>query len=374
MRHALLVIIVNTVTTDFRSGRHACHPHRYGRTDTPAIEASDQTFRLANYSNPFNLETWIPYHLVNPSDGQITIYDARSTIVRRLGTQTPTSELLHSKEVYEMRNLTSNPKSVVSFLIAVLLIYGWQDVIPNKAFAQTGQFVQEMINVDKVFSNFMDDWNLPGGSIAIVKDGRLVYARGFGYADKESRELVKPEHLFRMASISKPITSIAIMKLIDEGVINVDAKVFGHDGILNGPDYNTILDPRVKNITVRHLLQHTSGWGFINSNQDPMFSNKHIAQRMNMKPPVDSVTVIKFMLITQRLNNEPGTHYFYSNFGYCILGRIIESVSGKNYENYVKTELLNPLGIAEMQLGQNFYENRASNEVKYYDFPGGPFS
>ena len=272
-----------------------------------------------------------------------------------------------------MRNLVPNLRCLVLlFMTTISLIYGWQYVTPNKAFAQTGIAVREMTNVDKIFSNFMDRWNIPGGSIAIVKDGRLVYARGFGYADKESGELVEPDHLFRIASIAKPITSIAIMKLIDDGLINVDDKVFGADGILNGADYNIILDPRVKDITVRHLMQQTSGWGFINNNQDPMFSNKHIAQRMNMKPPVGPVTIIKFMLRTQRLYNEPGTNYFYSNFGYCILGRIIESVSGKNYENYVQTELLNPLGISEMQLGQNLYENRAPNEVKYYDFPGAP--
>jgi len=95
----------------------------------------------------------------------------------------------------------------------------------NDGFAQTGEPVPEMVNVDEIFSNFMNDWNVPGGSIAIVRDGRLVYARGFGYADRESDELVQPHHLFRIASISKPITSIAIMKLIDQGLINVDAKV-----------------------------------------------------------------------------------------------------------------------------------------------------
>ena len=271
-----------------------------------------------------------------------------------------------------MRNLTSNPKSIVSLLIVFLLIYGWQDVIPNKAFAQTGQFVQEMINVDKVFSDFMNDRNIPGGSIAVVKDGRLVYARGFGYANKESNELVKPDHLFRIASVSKPITSIAIMKLIDDGAITINSKVFGTAGILSGPNYNNILDPRVKSITVRHLLHHTSGWGFINRDGDPMFLNRHIARQIGENPPVGSGTIIKFMLRTQTLNNEPGTDYFYSNFGFCVLGRIIEKISGKSYENYIKTELLNPLGITEMQLGQNLYENKAPNEVKYYDFPGAP--
>ena len=253
---------------------------------------------------------------------------------------------------------------LIFLLIIIILFYG------NDGFAQTGELVPEMVNVDEVFSNFMNDWDVPGGSIAIVRNGRLVYARGFGYADRESNELVQPHHLFRIASISKPITSIAIMKLIDQGLINVEAKVFGTDGILNGPGYNTILDSRVEDITVRHLLRHTSGWGFIDGRHDPMFYNQHIARRMREKQPVGPNTIIKFMLTTQTLDSKPGINYFYSNFGFCILGRVIEQVSGKNYENYVKTELLEPLGISEMQLGQNLHENKAPNEVKYYDYSG----
>ena len=263
-----------------------------------------------------------------------------------------------------------NGKEKFLIVAAALLIWGGHSIIPNDGFAQTGVFVPEMVNVDEVFSNFMNEWNIPGGSVAVVKDGRLVYARGFGYADKESNELAQPYHLFRIASISKPITSIAIMKLIDEGLIDVDAKVFGPDGILNGSEYTVILDPRVENITVRHLLHHTAGWGFINGNNDPTFFNGYIAEQMAEEPPVGPVTIIKFMLTTQTLDNEPGTNYFYSNVGFCILGRVIEQVSGKSYENYVKTELLNPLGISEMQLGRNLYENKAPNEVKYYNFPG----
>ena len=257
------------------------------------------------------------------------------------------------------------------FAATFLSIILWYE---NDGFAQTGVFVPEMVNVDRVFSNFMDDWNVPGGSIAIVKDGRLVYARGFGYADKESNELVQPHHTFRIASVSKPITSIAIMKLIDQGLINVDGEVFGTDGVLNGSDYSTILDPIVKKITVRHLLHHTSGWGLINGRHDPMFYNQYIAQQMGETPPVGPRTIIKFMLTTQSLENEPGIKYFYSNFGFCILGRVIEQISGKSYGNFVKTELLNPLGISEMQLGRNPYENKALHEVKYYDYPGSPLA
>ena len=282
----------------------------------------------------------------------------RITGASHISTHKPMPQLL--------KRLSRKPQnSRFLFLISIIILW-----CENDGFAQTGVFVPEMVNVDAVFSNFMNDWNIPGGSIAIVKDGRLVYARGFGYANKESQELVQPHHLFRIASISKPITSIAIMKLIDQGQLNIDAKVFGMDGILNNSDYSTILDSRVKNITVRHLLQHTSGWDFIDGRGDPMFYNSYIAWQMGEEPPVGPVTIIKFMLTTQTLDNEPGTQYFYSNFGFCILGRVIEQVSGQNYENYVKTELLNPLGISEMQVGRTLYENKAPNEVKYYNFPG----
>lgn len=250
----------------------------------------------------------------------------------------------------------------------MFVILSWS----NDGFAQTGRFVPEMEAVDRIFSDFMGYWDIPGGSIAIVKDGRLVYARGFGYADRESNELVQPHHLFRVASVSKPITSIAILKLVDQGQISLDAEVFGAEGILNSRDYSTIRDAKVKGITLQHLLHHTSGWGYIDGRHDPMFVNKLIAQRTGEEPPVGASTIIRFMLTSQTLDNDPGAEYFYSNFGYCILGRVIAEVTRRGYEDYVKNEILDPIGISTMQVARNQYENKASDEVKYYDFAGSP--
>ncbi len=255
---------------------------------------------------------------------------------------------------------------IFTALCAIILMAGFH----TNAYAQTGVTVPEMNNVDQVFSKFMNDWNLPGGSIAIERFGRLVYARGFGLADQESVTPVEPHHLFRIASVSKPITSIAIMKLIDDGQLNVDDSVFGAGGILAGPDYDTILDARVTDITVRQLLHHTSGWGEITGQGDPMFRNSFIAQQLGETSPVGPVSIIRFMLTNQTLDTDPGSVYQYSNFGYVILGRVIEQVSGQSYEGYVQSALLAPLGITGMKLGKNRLEDRDPDEVRYYDFPG----
>lgn len=239
------------------------------------------------------------------------------------------------------------------------------------AHAQIGMPIPQLAHVDVAVADFMQQWNLPGGSVAIVKDGRLVYARGFGLANREANELVQPHHLFRIASVSKPVTSAAIMKLLEEGKIHLTDKVFGPQGILNDSAYATINDARVLDITVQHLLQHTAGWNLYVSG-DPMFKALEIAQAMAVPPPPAPETIIQYML-ARPLNFTPGTQFQYSNFGFLILGRVIEKLSGMSYEKYVKTKILVPAGAIEFKLGKNLLENRAENEVKYYDFPGAPF-
>ncbi len=259
-------------------------------------------------------------------------------------------------------------------IISFLMFIGCSDSSTNQEnnispIPINGINVLSMVNVDEVVSDFMTDNAIPGGSIAIVKDGRLVYARGFGYADKESGEVVQPSHLFRIASISKPITSVAILKLSENGQLDIEDQVFGIAGILTDSIYSQFKDTRVEDIKIKHLLQHTSGWGSISGNIDPMFFDRNIAFKMDKTLPIDQATIIEYMLITQNLENDPGTDYKYSNFGYCILGRVIEKVSGMPYEDYVKS-LLIPLGAKEMQIGRGLYEHKSSNEVKYYDLPG----
>jgi CubicO group peptidase (beta-lactamase class C family) len=215
--------------------------------------------------------------------------------------------------------------------------------------------------VDNQIEAYMKKHNTPGMSIAITKDGRLVFAKGYGLADKGTGERVNPANLFRIASVSKPITSVAIQKLVEQGKLNLDKTVFGPNAILGTQFGTKPYGDRVKKITVRHLLQHLSGWS--NDGGDPMFLN----------PGQDHNQTITWVLDNRAPKNEPGTAYEYLNFGYCVLGRIIEKVGGQNYEGFVKSQILNSAGVTNMQIGGDTLASRKPNEVVYYA-PGSPYN
>ncbi len=205
---------------------------------------------------------------------------------------------------------------------------------------------------------------VPGGALAVVKDGRLVYTRSYGWADREKKMPVTPTSLFRIASVSKPITAVAVMKLIEEGRLDLDARAFD---IVRFPPVFTKRkkpDPRLKRVTVRQLLQHTGGWDRDRS-FDPMFRPIEIAEAVGVPPPAPPEAIIRYMM-GQPLDFDPGTRYAYSNFDYCVLGRIIETVTGTTYEQYVKKRVLAPIGIRRMRIGASLLRKRAKDEVRYY--------
>ena len=218
--------------------------------------------------------------------------------------------------------------------------------------------------VDNIFSSFLRRWEIAGASVAVAKDGKLIFARGFGEADREYEVEVQPFHQFRIASISKLVTAVAIMELVEEGTISLDQKVFGQDGILNDSVYLNPRDRRVFDITVRHLLTHAGGW--TRRWGDHMFIPHAIADFMNVPLPPDTETIVQFAL-AKKLHYTPGNFTSYSNLGYSILGLVIEKVTNQPYEVYIKRNILDPLGIFEMQLGKNLVSDRSLLEVKYYE-------
>ena len=231
-------------------------------------------------------------------------------------------------------------------------------------FANNHAASPEFNEMDKIISTFQKKWGVTGLSAAVTKDGRLVYARGFGYADDKTGESVEARHQFRLASVSKLVTAIAIMHLDEQGKIDLDDPVFGPDGILNESVYLKYTDPRIEQISIRHLLTHTAGWS--RKSGDPMFMPHEVARKMKTGLPVTNEITIQYVL-SKKLNYNPGSKYSYSNIGYVILGEVIEKVSKMSYEDYVKLNILYPLGIYDMQLGKSFYEEKAQNEVSYYE-------
>ena len=228
-----------------------------------------------------------------------------------------------------------------------------------------------MESYDQIIPDLMRKYGIPGGAVAVLRDGKLVYARGFGYADVEHKTPVQPDALFRIASVSKPITGVAIMKLVEEGKLTLDDRVAPFIAHLT-PAEGATVDPRWEQITIRHLLNHTGGWdrNKPNGGFDPMFRPAIAAAAVNASAPASAETVIRYMK-GMPLDFNPGEKHVYSNFGYAILGRVIERVGGMPYEEYVRARVLQPAGANRTRLGKTRIGDALAGEVKYY-LPGEP--
>lgn len=228
----------------------------------------------------------------------------------------------------------------------------------------TGQAVSGLESFDDMMLQFLRRHSVPGASLAVGRAGKVVYSRGFGYADLEKQQPVQPEALFRIASISKPVTSAAVLQLVDRGKLKLSDRVAD---VLSLP-LDAKADPRWRDVTVLNLLHHAGGFDSSKSD-DPMFMSVRIARHFGKAPPAGADQIIRYM-IRQPLDFDPGTRYCYSNFGYCILGRVIEKASGQPYETYVRREILQPCGAEGMRLGRSLLEDRLDGEVRYYDSGG----
>ncbi|NLU38306.1 MAG: beta-lactamase family protein [Bacteroidales bacterium] len=217
--------------------------------------------------------------------------------------------------------------------------------------------------VDNELSRFMDYNGLHGVSLAVVKDERLVFAKGYGLAITEDSIPTAPGTVFRLASVSKLISAVAIMKLAEEKKLALSDKVFGAKGFFNEDKYLDIKDKRLEDVTIHNLLNHSGGW--TQRYGDPMFNLLQIAKLVGDTPPVTFNSLMKFVL-SRNLHFSPGEAHSYSNLGYFFLGEIINRVTQQPFDEYIKNEILSPMGIFDIQLANNRFEERFPNEAKYY--------
>jgi N-acyl-D-amino-acid deacylase len=219
--------------------------------------------------------------------------------------------------------------------------------------------------VDSLVRSYIEQHHIPGAALAITDKGRLVLARGYGYADIADKKQVDPTSLFRIASISKPITAVAVLQLVQSGKLHLDDRVVDILHIDPHVEDGAKFDERYRAITIEHLLQHRGGWDR-DVSFDAMFQPVRFAQALKLPPPAQPEHVIRCML-GLKLDFDPGERYAYSNFGYCLLGRVVEVVSGENYESYVKQNVFAPLEINSARLGQTrIGDNSIAREVRYY--------
>lgn len=225
--------------------------------------------------------------------------------------------------------------------------------------------IPELEGLDRKVTRYMREWQMKGASLAIMRNDSLLYAKGYGWADEAEKEPMEPSHILRMASVSKLITAAGIMVLQDRDSLSIKDTVFGPSGILNDSLFNSaIKDRNYHKITVEHLLRHQGGFY-----RDPLFSSKDVMHQMQLDQPPVKEDFFRLVL-RHKLSFMPGEWERYSNFGYLLLSEIIEKVSGKPYEQFIREDVLMPAGCFDMHIAGSYYSDRIENEVRYYTHEG----
>jgi CubicO group peptidase (beta-lactamase class C family) len=210
--------------------------------------------------------------------------------------------------------------------------------------------------LDDTMLGYMEKRDIPGGALAVTKDGRLVMERGYTW-EPDGTAYVSPDAKFRLASVSKPLTSAAVVRLMEAAGLTLDTPIH----ILLGEGWD---DPEYTHVTVRQLLNHIGGWDR-DISFDPMFIDKTVCTYNEQPLPVTPQEIIEYMK-TQPLDHVPGTVFNYSNFGYSLLGRIIEALTGQTYDNYMRNNIFIPFGMLDTWPGKNYETEAYFSEVKYY--------
>ncbi|HEY1190620.1 MAG TPA: serine hydrolase domain-containing protein [Gemmata sp.] len=231
----------------------------------------------------------------------------------------------------------------------------------------TGTADPNLSPFDTLFTSFLPEHKIPGAAVAVTRSGKLVYARGFGLADAEKKAPVRPDALFRIASVSKPVTAVAVLMLVERKKLKLDDPVLKYVKLKPAPANGADVDARWDKVTVRQCLQHTGGWdrdrkgGF-----DPIGIPARITRELKLDGPPTPGDVVRYMM-GRPLDFDPGARFAYSNLGYLVLGRVIESVTGQGYEPWVKQNVFKAVGTHTPVLARALPENRPKAEVAYRD-------
>lgn len=223
-----------------------------------------------------------------------------------------------------------------------------------------GRAAEKTAPLDEAMRGLLAKHALPGGALGIARAGKIVYTQGFGLANREQGEAVQAASRFRLASVSKPLTAAAVLRLCEQGKLSLDEAVLPR--LKLKPFTGTLGDPRWPQITVRQLLSHTAGWDKKRSG-DALFRSPDICRDLGLPGPADGAATVRWML-GRPLDFDPGTAYAYCNFGYCLLGRLIESITGQSYAHSVQKLVLGPVGASRIDLGDSLHPQ--ADEVRYY--------
>lgn len=240
-------------------------------------------------------------------------------------------------------------------------------VIPPGELPVSGVLGRDIAPVNDLMKDVLTRNNLPGATVAIAVRGQLIYERGFGYSDVDVSKPMEPNTVMRIASISKPLTAVAILLLVEDGVLSLDDPVLPllekHEQKFDAK-LAAIADARWAQITVRNLLNHSGGFDRDKSG-DTMFQIVEITRELELKEPAGIADIVRYQM-QRPLDFDPGQKFVYSNVGYCLLGRIIEAVSGESYGAFVERRILAPAGMKQTRLGRTLRSELAPDEAHYF--------
>jgi CubicO group peptidase (beta-lactamase class C family) len=227
-------------------------------------------------------------------------------------------------------------------------------LVKEPVFAQapplTGTAVPQYAPLDRAVLEFMDRIGCQAAAVAVSRQGKLLFSRGYGWSDAHKRKPTAPDVLMRIAGITQPITAAAVKKLIRDGKLSFDTKAFPF--LKLKPPRGSTPDPRLDQITVGELLENKGGWD-AQSGFEPFAHVQEIQKSLRLTRRPRPADIVRYML-GEQLQFDPGQRTAASNFGYCVLGRLIEKASKKSYGNYIVDDIIRPLGVDEVRLARSF--------------------
>jgi CubicO group peptidase (beta-lactamase class C family) len=240
--------------------------------------------------------------------------------------------------------------------------------LPAGDIPESGEIGSDLRPLNELMRHTLKENNIPGATLAVSYRGELLFARGFGYSDVDTNTAISAATNMRIASVSKPITAVATLLLVQDGKLKLDEKILPllakHPSYSFDTEVTLKADPRWSTISVQQLLNHSAGWDREKS-KDTVFQLVTVTQQLGLKTLARNNDILQYQL-KQPLDFEPGSRYAYSNVGYCMLGRIIEAISEQTYEEFVQKRILSVAGMTQTRLGKTRLSDRASDESRYY--------
>jgi CubicO group peptidase (beta-lactamase class C family) len=230
-----------------------------------------------------------------------------------------------------------------------------------------GERVDKLGAVDAIVRRFMEDRGIRAGAVAVARQGEVLFERAYTWAEPDY-PLTGTDSPIRLASVSKAFTEALIYNLVQADVVKLDIAAFPYLGLEQAALPGQSVDPRLRTITVGHLLDHRGGWDRKAAGFDPMSRMRVIANKLGLHDAPTKWDIARFM-VGEPLQFTPGGEERYSNFGYLMLGLVAEKAAGDSYGNVLKQRVTAPLGLERVYVARTRKDMRLPG-AGFYDQPG----